>query len=314
MDDRHDAARDARSTPTPANPTDLHDRVLHLQRDGTARPSSASSTAAPWRPARAPASPTAGLAGGQPHVPGARHRRGRQHDARRRASPGRSTRPRRPTIIEPATDALPTGATFAFTSTERGSTFECKLDGGDLSSLHQPEELHRARRRLATRSTCARPMPVGNTDASPGQRHVDDRHGRADTSITSRAADADQRDRRRRSRSPPTARRDVRVPARRRRVGACTSPKSYSASSAGSHTFHVRATTRSATPTSPPPRSPGTSTRLRPTRASRRAPPTPPTPRARASPSRRPKAARRSSASSTAAAGLPARARRLTQA
>ena len=135
-----------------------------------------------------------------------------------------------------------TGATFTFSSTQGGSTFECELDGGGFSSCTSPKSysgLADGSHTFDVRAT----DQAGNTDASPAQ---------FTWTVDTRGSGHDHRRRPARSRHEPEpvlrvlrdrGRLDLRVRARRRRLHvSCSSPKSYSGLADGSHTFDVRAT------------------------------------------------------------------------
>ena len=212
-------------------------------------------------------------------VPPRRRRLGRVH-ARRRPTPASPTARTRSTCAPPTPPATPTRrrpsrtwtvddrrptrrrptrrspsgpsgtvddapASFAFTSTETGSTFECRLDGGAWGACTSPKA-YTASPTARTRSTCARPTRAGNTDATPAIAHVDDRPPddttAPDTTITAGPTGTVTTRRGELRVHVDRDRLDVRVPHRRRRVGACTSPKAYTALANGSHTFDVRAT------------------------------------------------------------------------
>ena len=86
----------------------------------------------------------------------ARSERQRRPDRRRHHHPGKPA--------DPSNAASPT---FTFSSTESGSTFECRVDGGSWSPVHQPGH-HRGLtdgvHTFDVRATDA----AGNTDPSPG--------------------------------------------------------------------------------------------------------------------------------------------------
>ena len=93
---------------------------------------------------------------------------------RPRRGRSRSTRPRPDTTPNTSTSARPHdvghAASFAFTSSEPGSTFECKLDAGAYALVHEPQGLQRSRARGRTPSACGPPTRRGNIDASPASR------------------------------------------------------------------------------------------------------------------------------------------------
>ena len=211
-----------------------------------------------------------GLGAGRPHVPGARDRRGRQHrrharvadvDGRHRRARHDDHRPARPAHVEHHS------ATFTFTSTEAGATFQCALDGGRRSAPAPPSYtgLAQGSHTFQVRAIDA----AGNIDATPGEPHVDGRHGRA------RHDDHRRPDRHRSHHQRDLhvhldrGRRDVPVLARRRRLRGLPGEL---------HRRSPRARTRSRSAPSTPPatstprprRAPGRSTRSRPTRRSPR--------------------------------------------
>jgi hypothetical protein len=56
---------------------------------------------------------------------------------------------------------------FAFVASEPGSTFECRIDGGDFDACESPlrSRLARGRHRFAVRAT----DKAGNTDPTPAK-------------------------------------------------------------------------------------------------------------------------------------------------
>ena len=87
-----------------------------------------------------------------------------------------------------------TGATFTFSATETGSTFECELDGGGFSSCSSPESyagLAEGSHTFKVRATDV----AGNTDASPAPVHLDGGHDRAEHVHRLDAERPDERDR-----------------------------------------------------------------------------------------------------------------------
>ena len=259
------------------------------------------------RPARSPLT-TAALGRRRAHVRGPRDRRRRQHrrDARQprtftvdtdraRTRRSRAGRPARRTTRTP---------TFAFTSDEAGSTFECRVDAAAFATCtHAVHD--RARSADGAHTFEVRAIDAaGNVDATPASRTftVDtaapghDDHRRPDR--------PDERHARRRSRSRRRGRLDVRVP-RRRRARSRPAPRRSRprALADGAHTFEVRATDAAgnvdATPATPHLHGRHDRAARRRSPAARPARRTTPRRRSRSRPTR---PARRSSAASTARA------------
>ena len=98
---------------------------------------------------------------------------------RRTAGPSRSTATAPQTTIDssPSNPTSATGATFNFSSSEGSSTFQCRIDGGAWTRLHQPRRTTRASPTAATPSTCAprirpatRTLPLRATPGSSTRR------------------------------------------------------------------------------------------------------------------------------------------------
>ena len=140
-------------------------------------------------------------------------------------------------------------ASFAFSSSESGSTFQCRLDGGAWSSCSSPKSyssLANGSHTFSTRATDA----AGNTDASPASRtwtvdvsspppadttppETTITSGPSGTSTNASASFAF-------SSSEPGSTFRCRVDGGS--WASCTSPKAYSNLGNGSHTFDVAAT------------------------------------------------------------------------
>ena len=204
----------------------------------------------------------------------------------------------------PAAATQDTTPTFAFSSSEAGATFEVRLDGGAWTS---GEPAHSGPRRGLAHLRGARDRPAGNVDATPATFTWTVDTTAPNTNITSSPPTRRTRPARA-SRSPrPRPARASSSASTAARSRDCSSPKTYSGLTEGSHTFQVRATDAAGNRTRRRRATPGRSTRRRRTRPSRRPRPIRAATRLRPSASPRPRRPRRSSATSTAAAGPPAR-------
>src|SRR4051794_7586856 len=135
-------------------------------------------------------------------------------------------------------------ASFAFASTESGSTFDCRLDGGAWTDCSSPKAYSNLADGLHTFGVRATDS-VGNTDASPASRtwtvttadttapSTTISSGPSGTANTASASFAF-------ASSETGSTFQCRIDAGA--WGACTSPKAYSGLADGSHTFDVRAT------------------------------------------------------------------------
>jgi Bacterial Ig domain/Bacterial Ig-like domain/Right handed beta helix region len=145
----------------------------------------------------------------------------------------------------PADPSTSTSASFAFNSSESGSTFQCKLDSGSFAACTSPKSyssLSTGSHTFSVRATDA----AGNTDASPGSWtwtiNAPSDTTPPDTSITSGPSNPTT------ATSPSFAFTSTEAGSTFQckldsgAFAACTSPKSYSGLSTGSHTFSVRAT------------------------------------------------------------------------
>ena len=141
----------------------------------------------------------------------------------------------------PSDPTAATGASFDFSSTEGGSTFECELDGGGFSSCSSPQSyagLSGGSHTFEVRATDV----AGNTDATPASFSWTVDTTAPDTSIDSSPSD-------------PTGATGASFDFSSTEGGStfeceldgggfssCSSPQSYAGLSGGSHTFEVRAT------------------------------------------------------------------------
>jgi len=140
----------------------------------------------------------------------------------------------------PASPTTATGASFSFSANEAGSAFECKVDGGAFATCSSPKAysgLGNGAHTFQVRATDA----VGNVGSPASYGWTIDLSA-PDTSIGSQPTD-------------PTGAADASFSFSSTEAGstfecqldggayaACTSPRSYSGLSSGTHTFRVRAT------------------------------------------------------------------------
>ena len=178
--------------------------------------------------------------------------------------PADTTAPQTTITSGPADPTTSTSATFAFTSSEAGSTFECKMDAGAYGSCANPKaysrpdgrDAHHERarhrrggqhRRFAGHGDVDGHSPCGGHDA-PGH---DDHLGPEWTRPRRRAP---------RSRSPRPSRVAFECKLDGDAFSACTSPKAYSGLSVGfAHRAACVPPTRRPTRTLRRPRAPGRS-------------------------------------------------------
>jgi hypothetical protein len=139
----------------------------------------------------------------------------------------------------PADPSNSSSASFGFSSSEAGSTFECRLDAGAWTACTSPKSysgLTAGSHSFSVRAT----DPAGNVDATPATRTWTIDLTAPDTTITSGPA------------NPTTATSATFDFTSEPGAGfqcqldgggytTCSSPKSYSGLGAGSHTFSVRA-------------------------------------------------------------------------
>jgi hypothetical protein len=159
--------------------------------------------------------------------------------------PPDTTAPETTITSGPADPSTSTSASLAFTSNETGSTFACKLDGGAYAACTSPKAysgLSTGSHTFSVRATDA----AGNTDATaatwtwtvnapadttPPNTTISSGPSNPTTSTSASFAFSS-------SESGSTFECKLDSAA----YAACTSPKSYSGLSTGSHTFSVRAT------------------------------------------------------------------------
>ena len=141
----------------------------------------------------------------------------------------------------PANPTNQTGATFSFTSTEAGSTFECSLDGAAFALCTSPKSysgLTAGAHTFQVRAT----DPVGNTDATPASFGWTIDLTAPDTTITSGPSSPTNATTASFSFTSTEAGSSFQCSLDGGAFASCTTPKSYSGLTAGAHTFQVRAT------------------------------------------------------------------------
>jgi hypothetical protein len=152
-----------------------------------------------------------------------------------------NTAPNTSITSAPANPTNQTGATFAFTSTEAGSTFECRLDGAAFApcvSAQSYTGLAAGSHTFQVRAT----DPVGNTDASPASHSWTIDLTPPDTSITSAPASPTSSTSATFAFSSTESGSSFQCSLDGSAFASCTSPKTYAGLAAGAHTFQVRAT------------------------------------------------------------------------
>ncbi|PYM92880.1 MAG: hypothetical protein DME04_13985 [Candidatus Rokuibacteriota bacterium] len=133
-----------------------------------------------------------------------------------------------------------TSASFSFTATEAGSTFECKLDSGTFATCTSPQSysaLADGSHTFQVRAT----DPAGNVDPTPGSFTWTIDTTAPDTTITANPLAVTNSTSASFSFSATKAGSTFECKLDGATFAACTSPQSYSSLAAGSHTFQVRA-------------------------------------------------------------------------
>ena len=158
--------------------------------------------------------------------------------------PADSTAPDTSISGGPSGSTTATSASFSFSSTESGSSFECKLDSGSWGSCTSPK----AYSGLATGSHTFRVQAkdaAGNTDASPAIRtwtvSAPADTTAPDTSISGGPSGTTTSTSASFSLSSTESGSTFECKLDSGSWGACSSPKAYSSLGTGSHTFNARA-------------------------------------------------------------------------
>ena len=139
---------------------------------------------------------------------------------------------------DPTADATPT---FAFSSDQPGSTFECRIDGGawaSCSSSHTTAALGDGPHTFEVRTT----DPAGNTDATPAQHAFVVETGPPDTTIDSGPSGATNDPTPTFGFSANEAGSSFECRVDGGAWGSCSTPETTGSLTDGAHTFEVRAT------------------------------------------------------------------------
>jgi hypothetical protein len=134
-----------------------------------------------------------------------------------------------------------TSASFSFTSTEAGSTFQCALDAGAFAACTSPTTytgLADGSHTFRVRAT----DPAGNTDGTPASYTWTIDATAPNTTITASPANPTNATSASFSFSSTESGSTFQCRLDGSAFASCTSPQAYSALAAGSHTFEVRAT------------------------------------------------------------------------
>jgi hypothetical protein len=140
----------------------------------------------------------------------------------------------------PSGSTSQSSATFSFTSTKSGSSFQCRLDGGSLASCTSPVSYSALADGSHTFTVVATDS-LGNVDATPATRTWTIDTIAPDTSITASPAVVTNQTGASFSFSATEAA-TFQCQIDGGALAACTSPKVYAGLAAGSHTFSVVAT------------------------------------------------------------------------
>ena len=136
-----------------------------------------------------------------------------------------------------------TSASFSFTATEAGSTFECKLDGGAFGACTSPQNYSALAAGAHTFQVRA-VDPAGNTDPTPATFGWTIDTTAPDTTLTATPPAVTNSTSASFSFTATEAGSTFECKRDGAAFGACTSPQNYSALAAGAHTFQVRAIDR----------------------------------------------------------------------
>jgi hypothetical protein len=152
-----------------------------------------------------------------------------------------TTTPNTTITAQPANPTNQTSASFSFTSTEAGSSFECRLDGAAFAACTSPRSytgLTDGAHTFEVRAT----DPAGNTDASPTSYAWTVDTAAPNTTITSAPLDPTSDPAASFGFSSSEGGSSFECSLDGAGYTACTSPKNYTGLADGAHTFQVRAT------------------------------------------------------------------------
>src|SRR5439155_1502582 len=151
-----------------------------------------------------------------------------------------TTAPDTTITANPPTLTNNTSASFSFTATKAGSTFECKLDGAAFSACTSPQSYSSLAAGSHTFQVRAIDT-VGNVDATPGSFTWTIDTTAPDTTITANPPTLTNSTSASFSFTATKAGSTFECKLDGAAFSACTSPQSYSSLAVGSHTFQLRA-------------------------------------------------------------------------
>ena len=141
---------------------------------------------------------------------------------------------------QPADPSNTASPSFSFAANEGGSSFECRLDNGTFSACASPQSysgLSEGSRTFQVRATDA----VGNQDATPASYSWTIDTTAPDTTLTAQPADPTSATAASFSFTSSESGSSFQCRLDSAPFNACTSPRDYTALTAGSHAFQVRA-------------------------------------------------------------------------
>ena len=152
-----------------------------------------------------------------------------------------TTAPNTTITAQPPNPTNQTSASFSFTSTEAGSSFQCRLDGAAFAACTSPQSytgLTNGAHTFQARAT----DPAGNVDASPASYTWTVDTAAPNTTITAQPANPSNQTSASFSFSSTEAGSSFECSLDGVTFAVCTSPRNYTGLAEGAHTFQVRAT------------------------------------------------------------------------